>query len=241
MRTESAMQFLNDFNKSDFLSFGVASPKVINPDRQYVTHNNLVLMLPSPIALSSRGTRYNASVETIENWMPKMEDNQCRIQEFLFSPPTRPVKRPAAEPSTGAMPSNQKRLRMPCIFEGCDRVAQSKELCKLHGGGLVCTHTGCKNQRQSNGRCRSHGGGKRCSFAGCPRAAQRSGKCHSHGGVKLCFVQGCMKKDRGLGACVMHGGGKKCIHAGCERSARKQQRCTRHFKELKVDRNQYII
>ncbi|OQR83590.1 hypothetical protein ACHHYP_14533 [Achlya hypogyna] len=66
---------------------------------------------------------------------------------------------------------------------GCTSTAQSKGVCKVHGGRVACRAPGCKKNNQGGGFCRAHGGGQRCKFNGgghCPKWAQRQSMCIAH-------------------------------------------------------------
>jgi len=118
-----------------------------------------------------------------------------------------------------------------CSTPGCQSRAQSRGLCKNHGGGARCQYPGCTKSSQGGGRCRTHGGGQRCSVAGCTKGTQRNGLCYVHGGVQRCQRVGCMKKDRGNGFCISHGGGRRCTILGCSRPVRKGNACQLHAEE----------
>ena len=128
----------------------------------------------------------------------------------------------------GAQPK-RKPASKTCKIEGCEKMKQTRGLCKLHGGGSRCSVEGCTKTNQGGGYCRGHGGGKRCVVEGCIKGAQRGGLCHGHGGIRYCSVPNCDRKDRGSGFCAGHGGGKKCSHPGCKKLARRQGMCTHHL------------
>lgn len=116
-----------------------------------------------------------------------------------------------------------------CMIDGCARRAQSRLLCKAHGGGARCQYMDCTKSSQGGGFCRSHGGGKKCKVFGCMKGTQRAGLCYQHGGIRRCIQEGCQKKDRGNGYCISHGGGKRCELEDCNRAVRKNNRCRAHM------------
>ncbi|KAF4314881.1 hypothetical protein BBO99_00009674 [Phytophthora kernoviae] len=66
-------------------------------------------------------------------------------------------------------------------LDGCVKAAQSRGMCKAHGGGVRCRVDGCAKSSQGDGFCRSHGGGRRCGHpSGCSKWAQRNGMCMAH-------------------------------------------------------------
>jgi hypothetical protein len=73
---------------------------------------------------------------------------------------------------------NANRAR--CQFAECDKFAQTRGLCKAHGGGSRCRDPDCNKLAQSRGLCIAHGGGRRCQFDGCAKLAQSKGYCMSH-------------------------------------------------------------
>ncbi|ETW00139.1 hypothetical protein H310_07547 [Aphanomyces invadans] len=62
----------------------------------------------------------------------------------------------------------------------CKRAAQSKGLCKLHGGGRPCLVEGCEKKAHMRQLCRQHGGGAKCATDNCDKWAQRNGLCLMH-------------------------------------------------------------
>lgn len=120
---------------------------------------------------------------------------------------------------------------VPCSKAGCQRYAQTKGLCKTHGGGIRCKEPGCFKVAQTGGRCRRHGGARPCRFAGCEVGAQRDGLCSSHGGIRRCSFAGCSKNDRGGGLCAEHGGGTRCRLEGCSGARRHSGLCGKHYQQ----------
>jgi hypothetical protein len=119
-----------------------------------------------------------------------------------------------------------KRYRKPCEIDGCTSIAQSKGLCRTHGGGKRCQYPeGCrKGAIGATLFCVAHGGGKRCQYpGGCDKSAQGATSfCIAHGGVQRCqYPDGCDKSvQRATLFCVAHGGGKRCqFPDGCDKGA----------------------
>ncbi|KAL4150457.1 hypothetical protein PRNP1_009859 [Phytophthora ramorum] len=97
---------------------------------------------------------------------------------------------------------NANRAR--CQFAGCDKFAQTRGLCKAHGGGSRCRDPNCNKLAQSRGLCIAHGGGRRCQFEGCKKLAQSKGYCISHGGGRRCTIPNCEKFSQVKGRCKSH-------------------------------------
>jgi hypothetical protein len=97
---------------------------------------------------------------------------------------------------------NANRAR--CQFAECDKFAQTRGLCKAHGGGSRCRDPDCNKLAQSRGLCIAHGGGRRCQFDGCAKLAQSKGYCISHGGGRRCTFVGCEKFSQVKGRCKSH-------------------------------------
>ncbi|GMF28214.1 unnamed protein product [Phytophthora fragariaefolia] len=96
--------------------------------------------------------------------------------------------------------ANRARCRMP----ECGKFAQTRGLCKAHGGGSRCRDPNCQKLAQSRGLCIAHGGGRRCAFDGCSKLAQSKGFCISHGGGRRCHVTNCDKFAQVRGHCKSH-------------------------------------
>ncbi|CAH0482874.1 unnamed protein product [Peronospora belbahrii] len=102
-------------------------------------------------------------------------------------------------------PSNRRNAnRARCQFAGCDKFAQTRGLCKAHGGGSRCRDPQCNKLAQSRGLCIAHGGGRRCQFDGCKKLAQSKGYCISHGGGRRCMAPNCEKFSQVKGRCKSH-------------------------------------
>lgn len=97
-------------------------------------------------------------------------------------------------------PSNRARCQLP----DCDKFAQTRGLCKAHGGGSRCRDATCNKLAQSRGLCIAHGGGRRCQHDGCAKLAQSKGYCISHGGGRRCAVPNCEKFSQVKGRCKSH-------------------------------------
>ncbi|KAG2776021.1 hypothetical protein JG687_00010727 [Phytophthora cactorum] len=93
----------------------------------------------------------------------------------------------------------------PCSAIGCNKRAQTRRLCKAHGGGVRCRISDCKKLAQTRGMCVAHGGGRRCSYEGCMKLGQYTGFCLSHGGGRRCNVLNCQKLVQLRGYCKRHG------------------------------------
>lgn len=97
---------------------------------------------------------------------------------------------------------NSSRAR--CQFPECDKFAQTRGLCKAHGGGSRCRDPTCNKLAQSRGLCIAHGGGRRCQHDNCAKLAQSKGYCISHGGGRRCTVPDCEKFSQVKGRCKSH-------------------------------------
>lgn len=104
--------------------------------------------------------------------------------------------------SSGSARRNANRAR--CQFGDCDKFAQTRGLCKAHGGGSRCRDPDCNKLAQSRGLCIAHGGGRRCQSDGCAKLAQSKGYCISHGGGRRCTFPGCEKFSQVKGRCKSH-------------------------------------
>ncbi|OWZ09393.1 hypothetical protein PHMEG_00017914 [Phytophthora megakarya] len=102
-------------------------------------------------------------------------------------------------------PSTRRNAnRARCQFAGCDKFAQTRGLCKAHGGGSRCRDPQCNKLAQSRGLCIAHGGGRRCQFDDCKKLAQSKGYCISHGGGRRCTIPNCEKFSQVKGRCKSH-------------------------------------
>ncbi|GAB9472050.1 hypothetical protein Gpo141_00009242 [Globisporangium polare] len=97
---------------------------------------------------------------------------------------------------------NSNRAR--CQFAECDKFAQTRGLCKAHGGGSRCRDPTCNKLAQSRGLCIAHGGGRRCQYDDCAKLAQSKGYCISHGGGRRCTIPNCEKFSQVKGRCKSH-------------------------------------
>lgn len=103
------------------------------------------------------------------------------------------------------MPSVRRpSTRARCHLPDCDKYAQTRGLCKAHGGGSRCRDATCNKLAQSRGLCIAHGGGRRCQHDGCAKLAQSKGYCISHGGGRRCAVPDCEKFSQVKGRCKSH-------------------------------------
>ncbi|KAG7378991.1 hypothetical protein PHYPSEUDO_009237 [Phytophthora pseudosyringae] len=103
------------------------------------------------------------------------------------------------------MPATATRRKVPgCSVPGCIKQAQTRKLCKAHGGGMRCRSPNCTKLVQSRGLCVAHGGGRRCVFDGCSKLAQYKGLCFSHGGSRYCSAPGCHKYAQIRACCKSH-------------------------------------
>ncbi|RLN61730.1 hypothetical protein BBJ28_00006187 [Nothophytophthora sp. Chile5] len=100
--------------------------------------------------------------------------------------------------------SRRSTNRARCRLTDCNKFAQTRGLCKAHGGGSRCRDPQCHKLAQSRGLCIAHGGGRRCSVAGCEKLAQSRGCCISHGGGRRCAVPECEKFSQVRGYCKSH-------------------------------------
>lgn len=119
-----------------------------------------------------------------------------------------------------------------CSALGCNHIARTKGMCKLHGGGRRCNVEGCMKSAQTGHRCIAHGGGKPCTHPGCPKTAQSRGLCKQHGGGVRCKFKGCTKSCQSGGFCRGHGGGKRCEFTDCNKWAQKNGYCAKHAQEV---------
>uniref|UniRef100_A0AAV1TTT5 WRKY19-like zinc finger domain-containing protein n=1 Tax=Peronospora matthiolae TaxID=2874970 RepID=A0AAV1TTT5_9STRA len=102
-------------------------------------------------------------------------------------------------------PSNRRNAnRARCQFIGCEKFAQTRGLCKAHGGGSRCRDPHCNKLAQSRGLCIAHGGGRRCQADHCSKLAQSKGFCISHGGGRRCTIPNCEKFSQVKGRCKSH-------------------------------------
>ncbi|CAI5731815.1 unnamed protein product [Hyaloperonospora brassicae] len=102
-------------------------------------------------------------------------------------------------------PSSRRNAnRARCQFAGCEKFAQTRGLCKAHGGGSRCRDPQCNKLAQSRGLCIAHGGGRRCQADNCSKLAQSKGFCISHGGGRRCTIPSCEKFSQVKGRCKSH-------------------------------------
>ena len=150
------------------------------------------------------------------------------------------------ETHTQALVTGKPRVRQPkapgertnptCGHLGCTKKAQSRGLCKTHGGGRRCEREGCQKSAQVQCIsafgvlciCRSswRTGASACGRCVClkkrgaARAQSGTHHCKAHGGGKRCQTMDCPKSAAGnTQYCIAHGGGKRCQHTGCTKSA----------------------
>ncbi|CEG49360.1 uncharacterized protein PHALS_07125 [Plasmopara halstedii] len=103
------------------------------------------------------------------------------------------------------MPNSRRNAnRARCRFTTCDKFAQTRGLCKAHGGGSRCRDLHCNKLAQSRGLCIAHGGGRLCQSEGCKKLAQSKGFCISHGGGRRCIIVNCEKFSQVKGRCKLH-------------------------------------
>ncbi|KAI9981387.1 hypothetical protein PInf_009139 [Phytophthora infestans] len=105
------------------------------------------------------------------------------------------------------MPTSSARRnanRARCRMTDCGKFAQTRGLCKAHGGGSRCRDPSCQKLAQSRGLCIAHGGGRRCAFDNCSKLAQSKGFCIFHGGGRRCHVANCDKFAQVRGQCKSH-------------------------------------
>ncbi|CCI44904.1 unnamed protein product [Albugo candida] len=100
--------------------------------------------------------------------------------------------------------TRSQKTRARCCKVPCEKFAQSKGLCKAHGGGSRCRHEACGKLAQTRGLCIAHGGGRRCRSTGCTKLAQSKGFCIAHGGGRKCIVLDCNKFTQVKGRCKLH-------------------------------------
>uniref|UniRef100_H3GKB2 WRKY19-like zinc finger domain-containing protein n=2 Tax=Phytophthora ramorum TaxID=164328 RepID=H3GKB2_PHYRM len=102
-------------------------------------------------------------------------------------------------------PSTRRNInRTRCRLTDCNKFAQTRGLCKAHGGGSRCRHPDCHKLAQSRGLCIAHGGGRRCIVEDCTKLAQSKGHCISHGGGRRCAIPHCDKFSQVRGYCKAH-------------------------------------
>ncbi|ETI35439.1 hypothetical protein F441_18078 [Phytophthora nicotianae CJ01A1] len=102
-------------------------------------------------------------------------------------------------------PSTRRNTnRTRCRLTDCNKFAQTRGLCKAHGGGSRCRHPDCPKLAQSRGLCIAHGGGRRCIVEDCNKLAQSKGHCISHGGGRRCAIPHCDKFSQVRGYCKAH-------------------------------------
>ncbi|KAG7378122.1 hypothetical protein PHYPSEUDO_010546 [Phytophthora pseudosyringae] len=94
--------------------------------------------------------------------------------------------------------------RTRCRLTDCNKFAQTRGLCKAHGGGSRCRTPDCNKLAQSRGLCIAHGGGRRCIVDDCNKLAQSKGHCISHGGGRRCAIPHCDKFSQVRGYCKAH-------------------------------------
>ncbi|CAK4079032.1 unnamed protein product [Aphanomyces euteiches] len=135
-----------------------------------------------------------------------------------------------APPSTTA--SDSSSYAKFCMSPGCNNIARTKGMCKVHGGGRRCKVDGCMKSAQTGHLCIAHGGGKPCRMEGCPKTAQSRGLCKQHGGGVRCKFEGCTKSCQSGGYCRGHGGGKRCEYAQCKKWAQRNGFCAKHAQEM---------
>jgi hypothetical protein len=125
------------------------------------------------------------------------------------------------------------KVRKECEREGCTTGAQSRGLCKKHGGGPRCTEPDCEKAAQKGGKCSGHGGyaltRMPCQIEGCCKIAQKGVYCREHA-EDFCSVEGCGTLALRYGLCTAHGGGyqKPCYTEGCCNLAHKGGFCQTH-------------
>ena len=120
-----------------------------------------------------------------------------------------------------------------CEREGCKSIAQSRGLCKKHGGGTRCSEPDCEKAAERGGWCSGHGANALtrmpCQIEGCCKIAQKGVYCKEHAG-DYCSVEGCGTLAVRYGLCTAHGGQKKkpCYTEGCCNLAYKGGFCWTH-------------
>ncbi|KAF1793150.1 hypothetical protein GQ600_16122 [Phytophthora cactorum] len=107
-------------------------------------------------------------------------------------------------PTMPAPSTRRNTNRTRCRLTGCNKFAQTRGLCKAHGGGSRCRHPDCPKLAQSRGLCIAHGGGRRCIVEDCNKLAQSKGHCISHGGGRRCAIPHCDKFSQVRGYCKAH-------------------------------------
>ncbi|EQC27191.1 hypothetical protein SDRG_14993 [Saprolegnia diclina VS20] len=145
-----------------------------------------------------------------------------------------PKYEPKYAPDAAAMaaPGNSAAYAKFCMSPGCNNIARTKGMCKVHGGGRRCKVEGCMKSAQTGHLCIAHGGGKPCRMEGCPKTAQSRGLCKQHGGGVRCKFEGCTKSCQSGGFCRGHGGGKRCEFPQCKKWAQRNGFCAKHAQEL---------
>ncbi|OQS01561.1 hypothetical protein ACHHYP_00609 [Achlya hypogyna] len=143
-----------------------------------------------------------------------------------YEPKYTPDAQAAAAPGTAAAYAKF------CMSPGCNNIARTKGMCKVHGGGRRCKVEGCMKSAQTGHLCIAHGGGKPCRMEGCPKTAQSRGLCKQHGGGVRCKFEGCTKSCQSGGFCRGHGGGKRCEFPQCKKWAQRNGFCAKHAQEL---------
>ncbi|KAF0684902.1 Aste57867_23146 [Aphanomyces stellatus] len=140
-----------------------------------------------------------------------------------------PYDQKVAQPAPAADGSAYAKF---CMSPGCNNIARTKGMCKVHGGGRRCKVEGCMKSAQTGHLCIAHGGGKPCRMEGCPKTAQSRGLCKQHGGGVRCKFEGCTKSCQSGGYCRGHGGGKRCEYAQCKKWAQRNGFCAKHAQEM---------
>ncbi|KAL3664988.1 hypothetical protein V7S43_010163 [Phytophthora oleae] len=130
----------------------------------------------------------------------------CPIVQQGNSEPSRLFRvLPDTAHSTMPAPSTRRNAnRTRCRLTDCNKFAQTRGLCKAHGGGSRCRQPDCHKLAQSRGLCIAHGGGRRCIIEGCNKLAQSKGHCISHGGGRRCAIPHCDKFSQVRGYCKAH-------------------------------------
>ncbi|KAF0695655.1 Aste57867_13549 [Aphanomyces stellatus] len=102
----------------------------------------------------------------------------------------------------------------------------------------LCQHKDCAKFAQTRGLCKAHGGGTRCKVPSCVKLAQSRGHCIAHGGGRKCQIEDCEKLAQSKGYCIAHGGGRKCVGvamAGCQKFSQIKGKCKAHAKSSPED------
>lgn len=100
--------------------------------------------------------------------------------------------------------SSSHRKVTRCSVEDCPKKAQSRRLCKGHGGGVRCHAPSCQKLAQNRGLCVAHGGGRHCAVENCGKLSQYRGLCQAHGGGRRCSVPDCQKFRQIRDLCKLH-------------------------------------